>query len=285
LIDGSVVGVVVSVDGKFGRAVPAAIARLVLDGWGVQLEKAQGADASTSQPAATTGFRVLEVSSRPADPASFRGACPVKIDFSWKVSVTGGAGKVTYSVVRGDGITGPPETISFSGAGSQEVRSSWTLGRADLSRQYTSWVALRILGPQKLESERINFSAECERAPAAQSTQEASVKILHAACEKLRSGTTYRIVVDGEGHGPAGAILHVALMRDGKLLATPAASCVDWKHCQRERTDPDKTHWAVSTMFSGPAPTDATISLDAGSKAQQDPPYAMDRVDLKCATF
>ena len=35
LIDGSVAGVVMGVDGKFARAIPAAIARLVLDGWGL----------------------------------------------------------------------------------------------------------------------------------------------------------------------------------------------------------------------------------------------------------
>jgi hypothetical protein len=285
LIDGSVVGVVVSVEGKFGRAVPAAIARLVLDGWGVPLEQSPGADRPAAQAGPTTGFRVLEVTPRAADPASLRGACPRKIDFSWKVSVAGGAGPVTYSVVRGDGVTGPTETISFAGPGSQEVRTAWTVGRADLSRNYTSWIALRILSPQKLESEKTNFSADCQGAPAAPSPQESSVKILHAACEKLRTGTTYRIVLDGEGHGPAGAILRAALMHDGKLLATPAASCVDWKRCQREPTDPDKTHWKLSTMFLGSAPTEAIISLDPGSKAEQDPSYAVDRVSLKCSSF
>jgi hypothetical protein len=154
-----------------------------------------------------------------------------------------------------------------------------------LSRNYTSWVALRILSPQSLESEKINFSAECERAPVAGSSQDSSVKILHADCEKLRSGTTYRIVLNGEGHAPAGAILHAALMRDGKQLAAPAAACADWKHCQRERTDPDKTNWSISTMFLGPAPTEAIISLDPVSKTEQDPSFASDRVSLKCSGF
>jgi len=285
LMDGNVVGVVVSVDGKFGRAVPAAIARLVLEGWGVQLEQSQAASRPDSRSSPTSGFRVSDVTARPADPASFKGACPVKIDFAWKVSVAGGAGKVTYSVVRGDGVTSPAETISFPGAGSQDVRTSWTLGRADLSRNYTSWVALRILSPQPLESEKINFSADCERSPVAGPSQDSSVKILHADCEKLRSMTTYRIVVNGEGHGPAGAILHAALMRDGKQLATPAATCADWKRCQREQSDPNKTNWSISTMFAGPAPTEMIISLDPVSKTAEDPSFSSDRVSLKCSGF
>jgi len=201
------------------------------------------------------------------------------------LSVAGGAGKVTYSIVRGDGVTSPVETISFAAAGSQDVRTSWTLGRADLSRNYTSWVALRILSPQPLESEKINFSADCERASAAGPSQDSSVKILHAECERLRTATTYRIVVNGEGHGPAGAVLHAALMRDGKQLATPTAACADWKRCQREQSDPNKTNWSISTMFAGAAPTEMIISLDPASKTAEDPSFSSDRVSLKCSGF
>jgi hypothetical protein len=84
---------------------------------------------------------------------------------------------------------------------------------------------------------------------------------------------------------PAGAVLHAALLRDGKQLATPAAACADWKHCQREQSDPDKTNWSISTMFAGPAPTEMIISLDPVSKTAEDPSFSSDRVSLKCSGF
>ena len=77
LIDGNVAGIVMGVDGKFGRAIPAAIARLVLDGWGLP---ATSPDPSAGQsPPQGAEFRVVEVAPRPAQPNHFSGACPVTV--------------------------------------------------------------------------------------------------------------------------------------------------------------------------------------------------------------
>jgi len=280
-MDGGVVGVVMGVDGKFGRAIPAAIARLVLDGWGLQ---AGQPEQKATPPNSPTGLRVVELIPRPAQPNNFRGACPVTIEFVWKLSVAGGAGKVSYSMIRGDGVTGPVESVSFAVPGSTEVRAAWALGRADLTRSYTSWVALRILDPQKLESEKINFTAECEQqqgAPAV-SPEKASVKIEQASCDKLAGGTSYRVVIRGHASGPAGALLKASLLRDSKVVSTPATSCGGWKTCQRAQTEPDSTAWTVSTMFVGPRPWEAVLSLDPQSGGTPQPPYTAERVDLKC---
>lgn len=283
LMDGSVVGVVMGVDGKFGRAIPAAIARLVLDGWGLQAGQPEGKTerpADTAGPAA--GFRIVEVLPRPAQPNNFRGTCPVTIELMWKLSVAGGAGKVSYSVIRGDGVVGPVESVSFKAASSTDVRASWTLGRADLARNYTSWVALRILDPQKLESEKINFTVECQTAAITEPKEKASVKIERASCEKLRSGTTYRIVLSGQARGPAGALLHASLLRDGKAVSTPAASCSGWKNCRRAQAEPDSTGWTISTMHVGPPPGQAVLSLDPESSGTSPAPYAAERAELSC---
>jgi hypothetical protein len=196
-------------------------------------------------------------------------------------------------MIRGDGITGPDESVSFAAPGSTEVRTAWTLGRADLARTYTSWVALRILDPQKLESDKVNFTAECvqqqadpavlpEQAAARGGHASQMVKIEKASCEKLRGGTTYRIVIRGHANGPAGALLKASLLRDGKTVSTPAPSCDGWKTCQRAQAEPDSTVWTISTMFVGPPPGQAVLSLDYQSSGTPQPPSTAERVELRC---
>jgi Trypsin-like peptidase domain len=173
LMDGSVVGVVMGVDGKFGRAIPAAIARLVLDGWGLQ------AGQSAQRPT-------------------------------------------------------PP-----------------------------------------------NSSTEQPAAPAA-SLEKGAVKVEKASCEKLRGGTTYRIWIRGHANGPAGALLRASLLRDGKTVSTPKPSCDDWKTCQRAQGEPDSTAWTISTMFVGPPPGQAVLSLDPQPSGTPQPTYTAERVELRC---
>lgn len=284
LIDGSVAGVVMGVDGKFARAIPAAIARLVLDGWGLPAappETSAGRSATPGTTIPAAGFRVVEVIPRPAQPNNFSGACPVTIELAWKLSVAG-TGKVSYSVIRGDGVTGPVESASFPAPGSTDVRASWTLGQAGVARTYTSWAALRILEPQKLESEKTNFTVECKTSAGTVLEENGSVKIEHATCEKLRAGTTYRIVLSGQARGPAGALLRASLMRDGKVVSTPAASCSGWKNCQRAQAEPDNTGWTISTMHVGPPPGEAVLSVDRESSATPPTSPTAARVELRC---
>ena len=173
LMDGSVVGVVMGVDGKFGRAIPAAIARLVLDGWGLQ---AGQPEQKPTPPNSPTGQQ----------------AAPV--------------------AVPGKG----------------------------------------------------------------------AVKIEKASCEKLRAGTTYRIVIRGHANGPAGVLLKASLLRDSKTVSTPAPSCDGWKTCQRAQAEPDGTAWTISTMFVGPPPGQAVLSLEPQSSGTPQPPSAEERVELRC---
>jgi len=173
LKDGEVVGVVTGVEGNFGRAAPVTIARLVLEGWGVQLP-------------ATTAQR---------EPA--------------------------------------PEVPASSG----------------------SRVA------------------------------QGSIEILHARCERLRSGTSFRVTVSGEAQGPAGAAVRFALARDGKVTATPETSCKEWKECQRDAGAPDRTRWSTSTITLLPAPTHAAASLVPATQGTGREPYAEARVELDCLSW
>jgi hypothetical protein len=278
LIDGNVAGVVMGVDGKFGRAIPAAIARLVLDGWGLPATSPDpGAGQSPPQGAE---FRVVEVVPRPAQPNHFSGTCPVTIELAWKVSVKG-TGKVSYSVIHADGASGPVESVSFSAPGSTEVRASWTLGEAAVARTYTSWAALRILEPQKIESEKSHFTVECKTASGTVPEEKSTVKIEQATCEKLRGGTTYRVVLRGQARGPAGGQLHASLVRAGKVVSTPTASCSGWKNCQRAQAESDSTAWTISTMHVGPPPDEAVLSVDPQSGATPPTPPAA-RAELRC---
>jgi hypothetical protein len=284
LMGESVIGVITQVGGagKFGRAVPAPLVRLVLDGWGVRYGKGAGEVATTSSTAPV--LRVERIVPGAAQPADYKGPCPAVIDFTWKVWAAGSGGNVSYQVVRGDGVIGDQQTLAFEGPGSKDVRASWQLGSADSSRNYSSWVALRVLGPQKLDSDKIPFKLQCvpgtrEAAPA---TGAGSVKILRAACEKLRSGTAFRITLNGEGQGPDGAVLQPALFREAKQLSRPKISCSDWKTCQRQAGEPEKTRWTISAMILSPAPTEATVSLETQAGGSNQPPYAVARAELDC---
>jgi hypothetical protein len=219
-----------------------------------------------------------------AQPADYKGPCPAVIEFAWTLSTTGGAGNVAYQVVRGDGMLGEQRTLAFEGAGSKDVSASWRLGRADSSRDYSSWVALRVLAPQKLDSDKIPFRLQCVpgTGEAAAVTGAGTVKILRAACEKLRSGTAFRITLNGEGQGPDGAVLQPALFRDARQLSRPKISCSDWKTCQRQAGEPEKPRWSISAMILLPAPTEATVSLETQAGGSNQPPYAVARAQLDC---
>ena len=62
-------------------------------------------------------------------PASYTGgACPAVFTFSGTVT-SPSAGTVTYRWTRSDGATGPTSTLTFTGAGSQTVSTTWTSAR------------------------------------------------------------------------------------------------------------------------------------------------------------
>lgn len=198
IVADTVAGVITSVGGagKFGRAVPATLVRLILEGWGVQY-----ASSAVAPPARRT-----EESGPPATERSASTSPP--------------------QAERIPSASPPPAERSPSGAG--------------------------------------------------------SVKILRAACEKLRSGTAFRITLNGEGQGPDGALLQPALFRDAKQLSRPKISCTDWKTCQRQAGEPDRTRWNISAMILLPAPTEVAVSLETQAGGSNQPPYAVARAPLDC---
>jgi hypothetical protein len=185
LTEKGVAGVITSVEGKFAHAVPANLAKLVLDGWGV-----------TALPA----------------PAS---------------------------IARND----RSEDVSRA-AGHSEGQSP---------------------------------AASAKTQPGA-----GVLRILHAACEKLRAGTSYRVTLRGDGQGPAGAVLRTALWNADRKLSSPAPSCKEWTTCERRASDPEKTGWTVSTITAGAAPTEVRASLGPAGVDGSNAAYAEVRAELDC---
>lgn len=114
-----------------------------------------------SPPAAPSGFRVIEVRLR-ADPSNYTGSCPVRIQFSGRISVVGGSGTVSYRFLRSDGASAPVQTIRFDGPGSRDIETTWTLGAATPRFQpYSGWQAIKILEPAEIESNQAGFRLHC----------------------------------------------------------------------------------------------------------------------------
>jgi hypothetical protein len=178
-----VVGVITTVQGRFARAVPAALAKLVLEGWGV-----------TAQASGT-----VNAEAKPAAPSD------------------GGAAKQPQ----------PQEPASSDGT-----------------------------------------------------LPQGALRILHAACERLRTGTSYRVVLRGEGQGPAGAVLRTALWHAERQVSAAKPACKDWQQCQRRPQDPEKTGWTLSVLTAGAAPTEARVILEPVGSAGA--AYATASAQLDC---
>jgi hypothetical protein len=179
LMDESVVGVVTLLDGKFGRAVPADLARFVLEGWGVRPDATRAAKRAPEPPAARTQAARSEQTPRP----------------------------------------------------------------------------------------------------------DASVEIARVVCERLRSGTSFRITFNGQAQGPAGSVVRTALLRAGEEVSAPKTACQDWNGCRRGSSDPGGTRWSASIMTLVPAPTHAMVAVLPAGATPATQPYATQRVDLDCSRY
>ena len=275
LKQGKVVGVVTGLGNRFARATPAAIVDIVLQGWGIRQAAAAEASPPIREVAPASGaagldFRVVELIPQKADPVAYQGVCPIKINFAWKVSVAGG-GKVTYQILRSDGVAASSETIAFEGAGSKDVTSSWTLGRADAPRSYSGWQTLKILAPNELQSERIAFSVDCKQASA--ETTAVAVKISRASCQPIGSGN-YKVDFKGEAQGPPDAALAWYTEPEATTMNADRR-CGDWEKrtgasqaCSRGSTAPAKTAWSTSLLLHtlNRPPTRVTASVSATSQ-------------------
>src|SRR5262252_9043833 len=72
---------------------------------------------STPAPRASS-FGVVENVVQ-VDQPTYHGSCPVKLTFSGRIAVSGGAGIVSYRFVRSDNASAPAQTVTFTRPGSQ----------------------------------------------------------------------------------------------------------------------------------------------------------------------
>jgi hypothetical protein len=111
-----------------------------------------------------------------ANPATYNGPCPARIEFSGTITDNVGNRDVTYRFIFSDGATQAMPVIHFNQPGSQTVSTSWTLGGNTLT-SYQGWAAIEILQPVQLQSNRAEFSMTCtpstEGAPLAPQTLQA----------------------------------------------------------------------------------------------------------------
>jgi len=154
---GAVVAIVTQTT-DFARATPSPTIVDLLKNWGIKSSAA--ATVGTGTPSGGE-FRITEMTLR-AEPTDYKGKCPGKISFSGKISAVGGTSVVSYRFIRSDGVQGPLQSLRFAGAGTQEVQTSWTIGRPDSTRLYSGWQAIKILEPKEMESEKAEFKVQCD---------------------------------------------------------------------------------------------------------------------------
>ena len=106
---------------------------------------------ASGQSAPQVGARIS-----PAQPASHTGACPATITFNGRI-VANAPGEVTYVFERSDESAMAPKTLNFAQAGSQDVSTTWNLGK-----DYSGWVRLVILYPKRIESPKTPFHVKCQ---------------------------------------------------------------------------------------------------------------------------
>ncbi|MBI3380102.1 hypothetical protein HY029_05085 [Candidatus Gottesmanbacteria bacterium] len=115
---------------------------------------------ATPNPTATPTPVVFSVTSVTAsvDPANHSGTCPKQFNFSAQIT-SNTAGTVTYKWERSDGAGASTQSLSFSGAATQTVTDSWTLGGSGFS--YSGWEKVTILTPNSTSSNQANFTLAC----------------------------------------------------------------------------------------------------------------------------
>jgi hypothetical protein len=103
----------------------------------------------------TMPLRVTKVKLR-ATPVEYNGPCPAEIKFQVKITATGAPGKVVCRILTSYNIPPPTMTISFEHAGAKDTTYSW---RSEESMM--GWQQLEIVEPNKLKSNRAEFSVMC----------------------------------------------------------------------------------------------------------------------------
>ena len=94
------------------------------------------------------------------NPASYSGACPATFSFGATITAND-AGPVTYKWESSDGsYNSSPTSITFNGAGSQNVYTTWALGAP--GQTFTDyWLHLHVLSPTDVTSNNATFTLKC----------------------------------------------------------------------------------------------------------------------------
>lgn len=114
-------------------------------------------------------FKVTKVRAK-VFPKSFSGKCPKKFLFKGYITVNG-PGTVKYQWKRSDNAIAPIKTVKFAKAGTKVVQSSWTL-----SAEGTHWMAVAILSPKPMKSNKAVFKLKCKTATAPKKLPDLIVK-------------------------------------------------------------------------------------------------------------
>ena len=146
-----------------------------------------GETTETTEPA----FAVIGVTAS-VDPPSYTGVCPA--EFIWSAVITvNSPGTVTYQWEVGGGSPDPPQSITFSSAGSQTVNRHYSIsaGWPDT----TGWRRVRILSPNEMVSNQAEFTLTCYPDIEVMPT---TVNLGEIACG---SSTTYGVIIKNTSIG------------------------------------------------------------------------------------
>lgn len=94
-------------------------------------------------------------------PPVFTGNCPKTFVFTGKIT-SDSSGVVSYGWKRSDGAVHPIKTIAFTRPGIKEFTYNWTMGTD--GKSYSGWVVLETISPNKMTSNKANFTLKCLRA-------------------------------------------------------------------------------------------------------------------------
>ena len=168
-----------------------------------------GFDAANAQPVITARLKAV--------PESFSGKCPTTVRFEGVITVrniTNPPLKVQYRFTRSDGALAPVETLNFTGDGTKNVSTTWTLGGPSLP-SYSGWQAIRVLYPQEVDSNKADFRIECRAE--AQRKPDLIVKSFGlkewGVCKPDNVIFTFQVEVANIGTAPSPAIAGKAMVQ------------------------------------------------------------------------
>lgn len=168
-----------------------------------------GMEAAFAQPVITATLK--------AAPESYSGKCPATIRFDGVITVQNNTRpplNVQYRFIRSDGALSPISTVTFTGNGSKNVSTTWTLGGPSLPT-YSGWQAIKILYPREVESNRANFSVACQAEPPKKPDlviKQFGLKEW-GKCEPNNMIFSFSVTVANIGTAPSPAIMDKALVQ------------------------------------------------------------------------